>query len=584
MLTSPYNFVPLNSKVYLPDWSDKVSQDIPFEDGEDGYIEVTWHNYSPLFIRNEDKNNPDPIHIDFNGNRRYFIPGSSIKGMLRNTLSILAFGKMAEGEQYNDRFFGHREFDTRLPEGRHYKKRMDQVKYGWLEKDNEDYWLYPCKGDAEKISVLEVVSYFRLNADRPYYMKKSAWKRNELLSKEKGWFPEVKRGDKTYRLFATGKFGTDNWRKNELLIPDDTEPGIMLHKENIDEFLSVYKPTPGFNETIDKNGNKKGFMSLLNKGKQIPVSYVEKGGKIVAIGMGRMIRYPYKYGVKDLVEKEQNTEAYKDKRDLCDTIFGHINDKGSLKGRIQIGNAWSYSAIPSLKEQQTIVLGQPQASYYPLYVKQDISNGKYHSYEDDASQISGRKRYRIHKENNISLTSVEKSNVTTSFKAIPAGQDFTMRINLHNLRAIEIGALLSAITLHKTDGVYHNIGAAKSFGYGKIKADKICLHGLSKNIDEYIAEFEIAIGTFTKRECRVEWCQSPQVTRLLGIMSEHANKDELKMMTLKGENTYSDNAKVFQVLPEKSIQAATFISPAVKFEHENKPLYDEIEASLYSNN
>ena len=58
-LTSPYNFVPLNSKVYIPDWYGLVSQDIPFEDGEDGYIELTWHNDSPLFIRNGAKELPD---------------------------------------------------------------------------------------------------------------------------------------------------------------------------------------------------------------------------------------------------------------------------------------------------------------------------------------------------------------------------------------------------------------------------------------------------------------------------------------------------------------------------------------------
>ena len=50
-IKSPYNFVPLNKQVYIPDWWDKVSHDIPFEDGIDGSIEVTWKNISPLFIR-----------------------------------------------------------------------------------------------------------------------------------------------------------------------------------------------------------------------------------------------------------------------------------------------------------------------------------------------------------------------------------------------------------------------------------------------------------------------------------------------------------------------------------------------------
>lgn len=132
-LTSPYNFVPLNSKVYIPDWYGLVSQDIPFEDGEDGYIELTWHNDSPLFIRNEGKDKSDPMYVDDNGTRRYFIPGSSIKGMLRNVLSILAFGKMEAGEQYHDRFFGHREIGSGATEHTNYLEKMSQAKCGWLE-------------------------------------------------------------------------------------------------------------------------------------------------------------------------------------------------------------------------------------------------------------------------------------------------------------------------------------------------------------------------------------------------------------------------------------------------------------------
>lgn len=161
-LTSPYNFVPLNSKVYIPDWYNLVSQDIPFEDGEDGYIELTWHNDSPLFIRDKDKD--DDEHAPMNINGRYFIPGSSIKGMLRNVLSILAFGKMQEGEQYKDRFFGHREFNTKLSEGKKYQELMGKVKFGWLQKDGEDFYLYPCVGDADKMPIIGVTPQFGLDA------------------------------------------------------------------------------------------------------------------------------------------------------------------------------------------------------------------------------------------------------------------------------------------------------------------------------------------------------------------------------------------------------------------------------------
>lgn len=101
-------FVPLNESVYIPDWSTLVSQDIPFADGEDGWIEVIWTNKTPLFVRDEDS--VFSAHITTgNGKKLYFIPGSSIKGMLKSTLSILSLGKLQSKSayQYTDRTGTH---------------------------------------------------------------------------------------------------------------------------------------------------------------------------------------------------------------------------------------------------------------------------------------------------------------------------------------------------------------------------------------------------------------------------------------------------------------------------------------------
>lgn len=588
-LTSPYNFVPLNSKVYIPDWYNLVSQDIPFEDGEDGYIELTWHNDSPLFIRDKDKD--DDEHAPMNINGRYFIPGSSIKGMLRNVLSILAFGKMQEGEQYKDRFFGHREFNTKLSEGKKYQELMGKVKFGWLQKDGEDFYLYPCVGDADKMPIIGVTPQFGLDAKEPYYTKESAWERNEILSHNKGWFPEVKINGKTYRLFATGKLGEDKGKKNELLIPDDTEEGFKLSKQTVKKFLTVYEHTPGFSESVDNENTEKGnFIKLLNDGQEIPVSFIEGQTEdgILAMGMGKMFRFPYKHNIQELVEMEQKESEYKDKkngtikRDLCETIFGWIGND-SAKGRVQFGNAWADDIDKSqLEEEQSGVLGQPRASYYPLYIKQDKKTQRYNTYEGDNSRISGRKRYRIYKDNKPQKLIEGSPNVTTHIRAIPADHDFKMRINIHNLRKAEIGALLSAITFHGTDNVWHNIGAAKSFGYGKIKCVDIQLHNLKYDVNAYMGHFELEMDAFTKKNVHQSWCCTPQITMLLGIMSEHEDAKALKMMTLDGENTYIDNAKQFSVLKENSVSLKSLITPANSFQHRHEEEYRQVEAGLLS--
>lgn len=138
--TSPYNFVPLNEHIYFPEWADQISMDIPFEDGEDGIIEVEWVNDSPLFTRDtknaNDKNAPEnqfSMHImQPDGTRRYFLPGSSLRGMLRNVLSILSFGKM---NQFTNRFYGYREFGGKDNSNHEtYQAKMKKIRYGWLKK------------------------------------------------------------------------------------------------------------------------------------------------------------------------------------------------------------------------------------------------------------------------------------------------------------------------------------------------------------------------------------------------------------------------------------------------------------------
>ena len=107
VIKSPYNFVPLNSDVFIPEWNNLVSQDIPFKDGEDGIIRFTMTNLTPIHISQGKKKDASHIsvscHIDEEGGKRYFIPATSIKGMIRSVAEILSFSKL---NIYNDDYFG----------------------------------------------------------------------------------------------------------------------------------------------------------------------------------------------------------------------------------------------------------------------------------------------------------------------------------------------------------------------------------------------------------------------------------------------------------------------------------------------
>ena len=559
MITAPYNFVPLNKHVYLPDWADQISHDIPFEDGEDGYIEVTWENVSPLCIRDASTGDDGySLHVkQSDGSRLYFLPGSSLRGMLRNTLNILAFGKM---EQYDNRFFGYRIFDTQKTLGVKYQKEMAKVEFGWLHKDeseDEKYVLYPCKDGFDKILIEDVSEKYP-----GYDEKKTSWERNEFINGKAGcYFPKYNRDGKTYCIFATGQMRNRRdpakSKKHELLIslPDKSQP-INLDKKTIKSFFAVYEPSPHFEK----------YQKLLEKGTDIPVSYISDGqGKngIAAIGMGRMFRYPYKYDVSSLIEKEQ-PECQSGKRDLCGTIFGWIGNENSAKGRVQICNALMANTI---QENELVeiagVLGTPKASFYPLYLKQSVP--EYQTYESDDACIAGRKRYRIH--DGDSVTNLPEGNgngnVTSTLKFLPKKCTFKMRINVHNLRKVEIGALLSAITFHKTQGVFHNIGSAKGFGYGKLKCAALKLYGLKSAEEDYLKAFEMEMNA----DLGKEWRQTEEVRTLMAIMSKHDDAclrmmemDKNKSPVKTNEYVHYSKKRNFSKLKEKLKSASSFVS------------------------
>lgn len=95
-VTAPYNFVPLNEKVFFLPWAEYVSHDVPFKNGLSGSIDIEITAESPIFIRGSEKRKGrDTIHYFHKKGNRYFIPGSSIRNMLRSVFEILSFSKMS---------------------------------------------------------------------------------------------------------------------------------------------------------------------------------------------------------------------------------------------------------------------------------------------------------------------------------------------------------------------------------------------------------------------------------------------------------------------------------------------------------
>jgi hypothetical protein len=329
---------------------------------------------------------------------------------------------------------------------------------------------------------------------------------------------------------------------------------IEVSAQTIQAFMTVYETSPDFDK----------FVKELDRGEKISV-FMQNDSRLPlnpVIGMSKMFKLPYKNSITDLINNEQS--GVQSDRDLCEAMFGTISDKKNLKGRIQVGHAFATDANSPLMGEVSGVLGQPKASYYPLYVKQSVN--PYKNY-DNGTAMSGRKMYRVHRGN--STTSLpsgnEGENVKTYFNALAPGQEFKLHINVHNLKTVEIGALLSALTLHETAGVYHNIGLAKSFGYGKLEVESITLHGLNRKRTDYEMAFEDEMNTFLK----MKWRDTDQVRNLMSILGEHDN-DDVAVMELEAYGQIKKKGKPeSDKLSETSRSVASLTGPIDEFRKEH---------------
>lgn len=542
-ITAPYNFVPLNEKVFYPSWSEQVTQDLPFSDSEDGVIEVKIKNVSPLFTRDGALNEHSAHIMGNDGKRHYFIPGTTIKGMLREIIEIMSFGKMQEDKDFQNRLFGYRDVANIMGDEIHkqYMKTVEKAKPGWLSKKGEKYFFTPCDGQLKEISRTKVKSEFP-----GYNPNGSIWETNVSVGSDSNQYPiypEKEIGDKKYHIVCTGLIEK---KTKELLFPSDRGKSSPLNEETIRLFKIVYEETPDFAEEKDGKGC---FLMALEKGYEIPVFHVEMANGQEIIGMSKMFKLPYKNNVRQQVEFLQ--KADKNRHDLGETLFGYTGDN-NLKGRVQISHAFMEGTVEDSELIETKgILGSPKASYYPLYIKQ--SHSPYKTY-DDESGIAGRKLYRIHSKGTITqLPKGDNTNTYTTIKAIPAGQTFTLRISLHNTREAEIGAILAALTFNMTPDVFFNLGMAKAFGFGKCHIDKedITLLGFSQDLNYYMQSFEEMMSVFTYENYQQMWAQTESITQLVNILREH-NEEEVTMMKVEEYGDCKNETKnPFNKLQEK---------------------------------
>ena len=197
--------------------------------------------------------------------------------------------------------------------------------------------------------------------------------------------------------------------------------------------------------------------------------------------------------------------------DLSEAIFGTTE----LKGRVYFSHFKAQGNPEPPKEPKKEILMTPEAK-----------ENKF-----------GWKSYPILK----SLKEGKKGNnddVVSEFKPLKKDTKFIGTIRFHNLRDFELGALLSVLSNHNTNNSYHNIGFAKSLGYGKISIDFDY-----PNKEELIKAFEEEINA-SIFDGKKEWHKSPYI-------KEYAKKYELSIQSLSEKSSLKQRFKQIESIREK---------------------------------
>ncbi|MBU1668185.1 TIGR03986 family CRISPR-associated RAMP protein [bacterium] len=555
MITAPFNFVPLSEKVFFPDWAEQVSHDIPFEDSQSGVINITITAKSPIFIRNHssDKNNPSTEFCNYNG--EYYIPSSSVKGMVRNVLEIMSFSKM---RQFDNDTYAVRDLSSAK---NFYMTQMNLIdepftQCGWLKKDGECYIIEDCgipgrihHNEIDRALGVDFASKFH----REGFEKTSEYKYNlvdgnihtisvgdmyrsakNLKYDKREFFKFNSSGRKRASLVLTGQ---PTPRKNTGKMGDgkgfeflffDVKSKLEVDKKVFENFKFAY--FDGRDTEPKESPDWKYWKEKLYSGEKVPVFFQKSGKNILHFGLSYLYKLPYKHSVKDGIDSIH----FDDRADLAQTIFGYINEKKkeALKGRVQFSH---FKAIENAEplQQRTEILGTPRASYYPIYVRQYNTNFK--TFMDGSFDIAGWKRYPIHRGNTTTQTEdTGNENVGTTFTPLSDGVVFQGKLRYHNLKKAELGAILSALTFHNTSNTYHTIGMAKPLGYGKIE---VKLKGID-DITSYIKEFELYIT-----EQILDWQDSVQLKELLSMATEQNNSGNSKLKYMKLEEFSNNKSK-----------------------------------------
>lgn len=530
-IRAPYNFIPLPKKV-VKKYNDVQQLPSHSSMGKEllsGIIKYKVTAISDIFVG-------DGTGGEFyrSASGEYAIPGSNMRGLLRNNAQILSsgfFGNDFEDFRLMYRMVGGKKSDLKTQyqqilgttpssyvSGNVRRKISVQknVKAGYIKKENGNYYIYNTKIKGFNTKDYGEMNYYPLRETTifgEYNRAKQAGKENhfEILKNsdeddrflqhigtkfEKGKIKDDKNDNyrpqymaisyklkNTKDVIAVGKVGKYsktgyiittgpmNMKKTMYIIPEIADESEGNVIKVGPEDVDSFRRDLEAKKTYPVIKDNMEFFSLPKEGEIKPVFYIYDKSKLM-FGFTPNLRLFYNHSVGDGIPEEHKKGMQGER---CVTpVLDYAN---SMFG--YIADESSYKSRVYVENAEIVKETGLSTEWNGVLAEPKASSyldylkqveNEQKTYNSDEFEIRGIKQYWL-KKGEIPYGECGESNAVSGFQPLKKGAEFQGTIHYKNLTEDELGLLLWSLRLE--DSSEQNIGKAKAYGYGRIKISDI---------------------------------------------------------------------------------------------------------------
>ena len=508
---APYNFVSIPRKVF--NYKEENNR-IPTHNQMDkellsGSIKYTVKAHTPIMVGSGIKGN-DVITFYRNSKGQYAIPGSTMRGLIRSNMQICSFSSFSEdiadymlmfrnvASGADKKLYNSLLGNKSIQNNGKTMSVLKNVKAGYIAKEKDSYVIYNTCDDRDNSDDMNyyVISEKYINEHENMFSYLYSKEFGNKLQYEKGTVFNLstdKNGRRHYKprhqsmfngaqggsyhpFYAEISFEIKNNRISSIDAPGKlSKKGFLMgtgpmHEKKIlyvipkidksSEPLVIDKASEDayqidYNARLNNLGVNKDFYGLPKDNEVRPIFYIYLDAKLY-FGYTPRLRLFYNHSIKYGL-KQAGSDL-----DYGKALFGYIGEKDSYKSRLSFVDAYTENG----KEMSDVryTLSSPKPTSYLDYLKQE--GGKAKTYNDDF-ELRGVKQYwNINQTRNMNIND-NNQKVSTRFKPLESGTEFSGVIRFKNLTKDELGLLLYCMELKEEAN--HNIGMGRAYGYGRVK-------------------------------------------------------------------------------------------------------------------